>query len=128
VKISRLLQKIIKQFKKMNCFIVWAKDKNWLQHICLYYNWCNHYNIFKPILATQVFGKQFIWTKLGHPTLPKYAINVCWLTRQTKKNANIDKKYKMTKDFNVYIKFSSWHQTFHLNQAKWEICIFYSDC
>ena len=87
-----LPKKIVKPFLNWNCFIVWSKDKNQLRQISGYYN---HLGMFKPILATNVFGARFIWTKLSRPTLPKSVIGIGRAVRRTKKDAANDAKYKV---------------------------------
>jgi hypothetical protein len=92
-----LPEKIVKPFLKWNCFIVWSKDKNRLRQISGYYNWCNHFSMFKPTWATNVLGARFIWTELGRPIPPKSATEFGRVVHRTKKNAENDSKYKVKK-------------------------------
>ena len=60
-----------------------------------YYNWYNHFSMFKPTWATNVLGARFIWTELGRPTLPKSATKIGRAIHRTKKDAKNDAKYKV---------------------------------
>jgi hypothetical protein len=51
---------------------------------------------------------------LAYPIPPKSPIKFGRLARQTKQNAKSDKKYKVCKEFNVYIKQLLGHLTFSL--------------
>jgi hypothetical protein len=94
---SGLPEDIVKHFREWNCFIIWSKDKSRLQQISGYYNRCNHFSIFKPIWATNVLGARFNWTELGRPTPSKSAMELGRVVRQTKKNAENDAKFKVTR-------------------------------
>ena len=98
---SGLPKNIVKQFREQNCFIVWSKDESKLQKISGYYNRCNHFSIFKLTWATNVFGTRFIWTKLGWPTPPKSTTELGHVVRRTKKNAENDAKYKVTRSLKL---------------------------
>ena len=60
IQATDLLEKIVKPFLKWNCFIIWSKDKNWPRQILGYYNWCNHFSMFKLTWATNVISVRFI--------------------------------------------------------------------
>ena len=90
-----LLEKIVKPFFNQNCFIMWLKDKNWLQQILGYYNRCNHLGVFKPTWVTNVLGTRFIWTELGWPTPPKSTTEIGRVVQRTKKDAANNAKYKV---------------------------------
>ena len=95
-----LPEKVVKPFLNWNCFIIWSKDKNRLRQISGYYNWCNHFSIFKPIWAINVLGARFIWTELGQPIPPKSATESGRAVYRTKMNAINDAKYKVNKNNN----------------------------
>ena len=98
MKATDLPEKIVKPFLNWNCFIIWSKDKNRLKKISGYYNRCNHFSMFKPTWATNVFGTRFIWTELEWPTPPKSATEIGRVVRKTKKKAANDTKYKVYKN------------------------------
>jgi hypothetical protein len=102
-----LLESIIKNFRKWNCFIVWSKDKSRLRQIFGYYNRYNHFSIFKSTWATNFLGARFIWTELGRPTPPKSATKLGCVVRRLKKNVKNDAKYKVKLNYNLSILVTS---------------------
>jgi hypothetical protein len=59
--------------------------------------WASYFSIFKPTWATNILGARFIWTELGQPTPPKSTTELGHVVRWTKKNAENDAKYKITR-------------------------------
>jgi hypothetical protein len=115
---SGLLESIVKHFREWKCFIIWSRDKSRLCQISGYYNWCNHFSIFKPTWAMNVLGARFMWTELGRPTPPKSATEIGRSARRTKKNYKNDKKYKIRNLFKSNLRMVSIRFHFSSNGVK----------
>lgn len=82
VRASFMMQKrgyadvMTKEFRKWNCFIVWTKNEEILRSISAYYNRVNHFDVIKPLWATNILGTRQVWKNLGCPKNPKEAVEV----------------------------------------------------
>ena len=89
-----VLERIRHFFQCWNYIIVWTRSKKKLQKISTYYNWLNHFSLFKLSWSTNIFATHFIWTELGWLVPPKTTIALGQIVRHGKDLEN-DMKYKV---------------------------------